>query len=109
MQRDGKCDDGSTLEEDQIFCDLGTDCHDCGNWTTQVPADEADGYSLPIDFLHSRQVCLSSPLCARQGCPLTCCTCKGNLFVGAVEQPDCITQGVGVLAVQYMKVFLAAG
>lgn len=59
VQRDGKCDDGSTLEEDMVFCDLGTDCHDCGNWTVQLPAYEADQNSLPIEFLHSRQVCLS--------------------------------------------------
>lgn len=45
------------MEEDQVFCDLGTDCQDCGNWTTKVPADEPDDYySLPIDFLHSRQI-----------------------------------------------------
>ncbi|KAL3144968.1 hypothetical protein ABBQ32_003472 [Trebouxia sp. C0010 RCD-2024] len=54
--RDGKCDDGSTMEEDQVFCDLGTDCQDCGNWTTKVPADQADDDNLPIDFLHSRQI-----------------------------------------------------
>ena len=62
MQRDGKCDDGSTLEEDMVFCDLGTDCHDCGNWTVEIPAYEADQDSLPIEFLHSRQVCPSSLL-----------------------------------------------
>lgn len=82
LQRDGKCDDGSNLEEDQIFCDLGTDCHDCGNWTTKVPADEADQDSLPIGFLHSRQVCLSSPVHARQDCPLTSCTRKGKCVGG---------------------------
>lgn len=53
--RDGKCDDGSTGEEDQVFCDLGTDCSDCGPWTFRVPSQEAD-QTLPIKLLHSRQI-----------------------------------------------------
>ena len=59
MQRDGKCDDGSTGEEDQVFCDLGTDCSDCGPWTFSVPSQQAN-QTLPIKLLHSRQV---SALC----------------------------------------------
>lgn len=54
--RDGKCDDGSTLEEDQVFCDLGTDCHDCGNWTIRVPQEKTKEGFPPIKFLHKRQI-----------------------------------------------------
>ncbi len=61
MQRDGKCDDGSTGEEDQVFCDLGTDCSDCGPWTFSVPSQQAN-QTLPIKLLHSRQV---SALCVQ--------------------------------------------
>ena len=70
LQNDGKCDDGSTLEEDQVFCDLGTDCHDCGNWTIRVPQQKAKEDFAPIRFLHKRQVCLSCLLHERQSCML---------------------------------------
>ncbi|KAA6428036.1 MAG: hypothetical protein FRX49_02697 [Trebouxia sp. A1-2] len=53
--RDGRCDDGSTGEEDQVFCDLGTDCSDCGPWTFSVPSQQAN-QTLPIKLLHSRQI-----------------------------------------------------
>ncbi|DBA86663.1 TPA: hypothetical protein ACH3X1_005126 [Trebouxia sp. C0004] len=53
--RDGKCDDGSTGEEDQVFCDLGTDCSDCGAWTFSVPSPQSN-QTLPIKLLHSRQI-----------------------------------------------------
>lgn len=59
MQKDGKCDDGSTGEEDQVFCDLGTDCSDCGPWTFKVPTHHPN-QTLPVKLLHSRQV---SALC----------------------------------------------
>ena len=55
MQRDGKCDDGSRGEEDQVFCDLGTDCSDCGNWTAQLPPSQID-QTLPLKLLHDRHV-----------------------------------------------------
>ena len=72
-----------------VFCDLGTDCHDCGNWTVEIPAYEADQDSLPIEFLHSRQVCPSSSLHA-----YWLSACKAELpFKSSVYQSSACTQG----------------
>ncbi len=93
MQRDGKCDDGSTGEEDQVFCDLGTDCSDCGPWTFSVPSQQAN-QTLPIKLLHSRQVsalCVVPFLSRREAavgrsapyvvtCPLSCIVPKRQII-----------------------------
>ena len=68
LQKDGKCDDGSTGEEKQVFCDLGTDCSDCGPWTFKVPSQQPN-QSQPIKLLHGRKVSGSfrSPGCYIEG------------------------------------------
>lgn len=60
MQKDGTCDDGSssnTTGDKQVWCDLGTDCTDCGAWTFQVPEGQAEeALAKPVEMLRDRQV-----------------------------------------------------
>ncbi|GMH44326.1 hypothetical protein BSKO_12260 [Bryopsis sp. KO-2023] len=55
--RNGVCEDGSEANEREIkvLCDLGTDCSDCGPWTTEAP----EGESLPkrnIEALNKQKI-----------------------------------------------------
>eukprot|EP00884_Botryococcus_braunii_P020614 jgi/Botrbrau1/7236/Bobra.0021s0020.1 len=38
--RNGVCNDGR-LGRDRVWCDLGTDCEDCGSWVHLLPASQA--------------------------------------------------------------------
>ena len=59
LQKDGKCDDGSLSGHGEVWCDLGTDCTDCGPWTLKVPEAEASqSLAKPIQLLRGRQVML---------------------------------------------------
>lgn len=37
----------------QVFCDLGTDCTDCGAWDHVVPASQESSIPLPVQQLMS--------------------------------------------------------
>ena len=64
LQKDGKCDDGSLTEDGQVWCDLGTDCTDCGAWTLKVPESQAkQTLAKPIQMLRDRQVCCLCQIC----------------------------------------------
>ncbi|KAK9842464.1 hypothetical protein WJX81_001323 [Elliptochloris bilobata] len=52
--RDGTCDDGRS-GAGQVFCDLGTDCADCGPWKHRGPAG-GNASAAPIQALVARGV-----------------------------------------------------
>lgn len=58
--KNGICDDGSKsnpTDNTRVWCDLGTDCSDCGAWIFHVPGgDAAQPLAQPIKLLRNREI-----------------------------------------------------